>query len=71
MGWCIGRIIEEWPGKKLLLGGGTKAFLSQFLMLNLTAGGYNSPNAARAWTYLTSIAVSAQSCPEPRASHDL
>jgi histone deacetylase 8 len=22
MGWCIGRIIKEWPGKKLLLGGG-------------------------------------------------
>jgi len=41
MGWCIGRIIKEWPGKKLLLGG----------------GGYNSPNAARAWTYLTSIAM--------------
>lgn len=31
----------QWPGKKVLLGG----------------GGYNSPNAARAWTYLTSIAV--------------
>jgi len=41
MGWCIDRIIKEWPGKKLLLGG----------------GGYNSPNAARAWTYLTSIAI--------------
>jgi histone deacetylase 8 len=22
LGWCIGRIIEQWPGKKLLLGGG-------------------------------------------------
>ncbi|KAF7979298.1 hypothetical protein HWV62_43012 [Athelia sp. TMB] len=30
-----------WPGKKVLLGG----------------GGYNSPNAARAWTYLTSVAM--------------
>jgi histone deacetylase 8 len=33
--------ILAWPGKKLLLGG----------------GGYNSPNAARAWAYLTSIAL--------------
>lgn len=33
--------VLQWPGKKVLLGG----------------GGYNSPNAARAWTYLTSIAV--------------
>jgi hypothetical protein len=28
------------------------------LMLTRMLGGYNSPNAARAWTYLTSIAVS-------------
>ncbi|CAA7268505.1 unnamed protein product [Cyclocybe aegerita] len=41
LGWCVQRILEEWPGKKLLLGG----------------GGYNSPNAARAWAYLTSIAL--------------
>ncbi|KAF9561398.1 histone deacetylase complex protein [Agrocybe pediades] len=40
MGWCI-RQIMQWPGKKLLLGG----------------GGYNSPNTARAWAYLTSIAL--------------
>ncbi|KAF8804773.1 Arginase/deacetylase [Phlegmacium glaucopus] len=40
LGWCIQRILD-WPGKKLLLGG----------------GGYNSPNAARAWAYLTSIAL--------------
>ncbi|KAJ3517504.1 hypothetical protein NLJ89_g442 [Agrocybe chaxingu] len=41
LGWCVQRILQEWPGKKLLLGG----------------GGYNSPNAARAWAYLTSIAL--------------
>ncbi|PPQ90526.1 hypothetical protein CVT25_015816 [Psilocybe cyanescens] len=41
MGWCIQRILTEWSGKKLLLGG----------------GGYNSPNVARAWAYLTSIAI--------------
>lgn len=60
LGWCIGRVIKEWPGKKLLLGGGTKAFPSHCptRMLTPAAGGYNSPNAARAWTYLTSIAVS-------------
>ncbi|KAJ8469205.1 hypothetical protein ONZ45_g16967 [Pleurotus djamor] len=38
-GWCIQRIHKKWRGKKLYLGG----------------GGYNSPNAARAWAYLTSI----------------
>jgi len=42
LGWCMSRILEEWQGKKLLLGG----------------GGYNSPNAARTWAYITSIAVS-------------
>jgi histone deacetylase 8 len=41
LGWCVERILSTWPGKKLLLGG----------------GGYNSPNAARAWAYLTSIAA--------------
>ncbi|KAK2459609.1 hypothetical protein APHAL10511_008364 [Amanita phalloides] len=41
MGWCVQRIVHEWTRKKLLLGG----------------GGYNSPNAARAWAYLTSIAA--------------
>jgi len=41
LGWCIQRILLDWSGKKLLLGG----------------GGYNSPNAARAWAYLTSIAL--------------
>ena len=37
----MSRILDKWQGKKLLLGG----------------GGYNSPNAARAWAYVTSIAV--------------
>ncbi|KAJ3486563.1 hypothetical protein NLI96_g4154 [Meripilus lineatus] len=41
LGWCIDRICNHWRLKTLLLGG----------------GGYNSPNAARAWAYLTSIAV--------------
>ncbi|KAL0575049.1 hypothetical protein V5O48_006922 [Marasmius crinis-equi] len=41
LGWCIERIMKTWRGKKLLLGG----------------GGYHSPNAARAWAYLTSIAL--------------
>ena len=41
LGWCMSRILDKWQGKKLLLGG----------------GGYNSPNAARAWAYVTSIAV--------------
>ncbi|KAL9709917.1 hypothetical protein Ac2012v2_006977 [Leucoagaricus gongylophorus] len=41
LGWCMSRILEKWQGKKLLLGG----------------GGYNSPNAARTWAYITSIAL--------------
>ncbi|GBE87672.1 Histone deacetylase phd1 [Sparassis crispa] len=41
LGWCIERICHEWNCKTLLLGG----------------GGYNSSNVARAWTYLTSIAL--------------
>ncbi|KAJ7484525.1 hypothetical protein FB451DRAFT_1436380 [Mycena latifolia] len=41
LGWCVGRIVNEWRGKKVLLGG----------------GGYDSPNAARAWAYLTSVAL--------------
>ncbi|KAH7882445.1 hypothetical protein F5I97DRAFT_1987421, partial [Phlebopus sp. FC_14] len=39
LGWYVGEIADHWPGKKLFLGG----------------GGYNSPNAARAWAYLTSV----------------
>lgn len=41
LGWCIDRICNHWQTKILLLGG----------------GGYHSPNAARAWAYLTSIAL--------------
>ncbi|KAF7318281.1 Hist-deacetyl domain-containing protein [Mycena chlorophos] len=43
LGWCVSRVLNhpDWRGKKLLLGG----------------GGYDSPNAARAWAYLTSIAL--------------
>ncbi|EKM75681.1 hypothetical protein AGABI1DRAFT_102828 [Agaricus bisporus var. burnettii JB137-S8] len=41
LGWCVSRIINEWKGKKLFLGG----------------GGYNSANAARAWAYITSVAL--------------
>jgi histone deacetylase 8 len=59
LGWYVGRIIKEWPGKKLLLGGGRlKFFVQLYLPLILRPGGYNSPNVARAWTYLTSVAVS-------------
>ncbi|KAJ3771033.1 hypothetical protein FB446DRAFT_742043 [Lentinula raphanica] len=40
LGWCVSRIVNEWKGsRKLFLGG----------------GGYHAPNAARAWSYLTSI----------------
>ncbi|TCD64178.1 hypothetical protein EIP91_004450 [Steccherinum ochraceum] len=48
LGWCIERICAQWQAKILLLGG----------------GGYNSPNAARAWTYLTSIALGCTLSPE-------
>ncbi|TFK41576.1 histone deacetylase 8 [Crucibulum laeve] len=41
LGWCIQRVLKGWSKRTLLLGG----------------GGYNSPNAARAWAYLTSIAL--------------
>ncbi|RPD65254.1 Arginase/deacetylase [Lentinus tigrinus ALCF2SS1-7] len=41
LGWCIDRVCNQWRRKTLLFGG----------------GGYNSPNVARAWTYLTSIAL--------------
>lgn len=44
LGWCVQRVVKEWPGKKLLLGG----------------GGYHSANAARVWAFLTSIAVSGE-----------
>lgn len=57
LGWCIGRVINEWSGKKLLLGGGKTNISFYYLSPIKFSGGYNSPNAARAWTYLTSIAV--------------
>ncbi|KAH7911174.1 hypothetical protein BJ138DRAFT_1126255 [Hygrophoropsis aurantiaca] len=41
LGWCVDRIVNRWQGQKLFLGG----------------GGYNSVNAARAWAYLTAIAI--------------
>ncbi|TFY54229.1 hypothetical protein EVJ58_g8982 [Rhodofomes roseus] len=41
LGWCVDRICNQWGCTVLMLGG----------------GGYNHPNAARAWTYLTSIAL--------------
>jgi histone deacetylase 8 len=53
LGWCISRILSEWEGKKLLLGG----------------GGYHSANAARAWAYITSIAVGVLNCSHPMFSN--
>ncbi|KAL1754547.1 hypothetical protein FB107DRAFT_215503 [Schizophyllum commune] len=41
LGWCVDRVVNSWGVKTLLLGG----------------GGYNHPNAARAYAYLTSIAL--------------
>ncbi|KAI5889109.1 Arginase/deacetylase [Schizophyllum commune H4-8] len=41
LGWCVDRVVNRWGVKTLLLGG----------------GGYNHPNAARAYAYLTSIAL--------------
>lgn len=36
MGWCLARIMENWPGKKLLLGGGaTRASFTPDTMLTL------------------------------------
>lgn len=58
LGWCVDRIVHNWSGKKLLLGGGMCT--PYFIMMpspNVRPGGYNSPNAARAWAFLTSILV--------------
>ncbi|KAI0684298.1 histone deacetylase complex protein [Cytidiella melzeri] len=41
LSWCLSRILHVWQCKTLLVGG----------------GGYNHPNAARAWTHLTSLAL--------------
>jgi hypothetical protein len=38
--------------------------------INVT-GGYNSPNAARSWAYLTSITVQFFCCRSRRSSQDL
>ncbi len=61
LGWCTDRVCNSWRRKTLLLGGGTyhSTLLQQFRIIVpiLRLGGYNSPNAARAWAYLTSIAV--------------
>lgn len=26
LGWCVDRIVNHWPGKKLFLGGGTREY---------------------------------------------
>ena len=54
-----------------MLGGGSLSYAYTSLRLELTAhpGGYNSPNVARAWTYLTSIVVGA--CPATFVLHGL
>ena len=60
LGWCIQRILLDWSGKKLLLGGGERFDIptcSLYCLFDAYKGGYKSPNAARAWAYLTSIAV--------------
>ena len=62
LGWCVERVCATWGCKVLLLGGG-ELDCDESAMLGpaeMGLGGYNHPNAARAWTYLTSIAVSAQ-----------
>ncbi|TRM70245.1 hypothetical protein BD626DRAFT_563908 [Schizophyllum amplum] len=50
LGWCVDRVVNHWGIKTLLLGG----------------GGYNHPNAARAYAYLTSIALNR---PLPLSTH--
>ncbi|CAE6469219.1 unnamed protein product [Rhizoctonia solani] len=47
LGWCV-RKLMQWVGAR---GKNIKAIF-------LGGGGYNNPNAARAWTYLTSIITS-------------
>lgn len=58
LGWCVDKIVQTWPGKKLLLGGGTYVVRYEGITQTFYQGGYNSPNAARAWTFLTSVVVS-------------
>jgi histone deacetylase 8 len=63
LGWCVERILQ-WNCGTLLLGGGMYLRSPRTpvstcgVVLSGTPGGYNSQNAARAWNYLTSIAVS-------------
>jgi histone deacetylase 8 len=68
MGWCVNRSLS-WGPKILLLGGGQYLAVSSHAshifsrsnspidMGYVFLGGYHSPNAARSWSYLTSIAV--------------
>lgn len=66
MGWCIQKILN-WKCKTLLLGGGGHCIYS-CRCTELSTGGYNSPNAARAWSYFTSLAVSITLNAEPYLS---
>lgn len=57
-GWCISRVLD-WDCKTLLLGGGDQVHKNSLTQHpNLETGGYHSANAARAWSYATSLAVS-------------
>lgn len=60
LGWYVDQICR-WESKTLLLGGGREAARNilylRYPYVTHVIGGYKSPNAARAWTYLTSIAV--------------
>ena len=62
LGWCVERVCATWGCTVLLLGGGELDCNGSSMLgpAEMTLGGYNHPNAARAWTYLTSIAVSAR-----------
>ena len=59
LGWCVERVCG-WGCKVLLLGGGESECVARTVRVcsESVIGGYNHPNAARAWAYLTSIAVS-------------
>jgi histone deacetylase 8 len=37
LGWCIGRVVNEWCGKKVLLGGGSFSLLRGFVSLSYVA----------------------------------
>jgi len=59
-GWCISKILA-WNCKTLFLGGG-KQFVFFFKSyctgsIELVIGGYDSPNVARAWSYISALAV--------------